>query len=79
MFLKDILIYVHICFFGQSNEVGGSYHMEKEGLKRSLALFDESGALSPHHQTSFLEAFHSVILHFAPKNIDFPFLEMLCR
>ena len=27
----------------QSNEVGGSYHMEKEGLKRSLALLDASG------------------------------------
>lgn len=53
--------------------------MEKEGLKMSLALLDERGALSPHHQTSFLEAFHSVILHFAPKNIDFPFLETLCR
>ncbi|XP_056444674.1 uncharacterized protein LOC130381219 isoform X2 [Gadus chalcogrammus] len=25
----------------QSNEVGGSYHMEKEGLKRSLALLEE--------------------------------------
>ncbi|XP_041916195.1 uncharacterized protein LOC121680718 [Alosa sapidissima] len=25
----------------QSNEVGGSYHMEKEGLKRSLALLNE--------------------------------------
>ncbi|KAG7479568.1 hypothetical protein JOB18_028925 [Solea senegalensis] len=27
----------------QSNEVGGSYHMEKEGLKRSLALLEERG------------------------------------
>lgn len=27
----------------QSNEVGGSYHMEKEGLKRSLALLDARG------------------------------------
>ncbi|KAK0151762.1 hypothetical protein N1851_006863 [Merluccius polli] len=25
----------------QYNEVGGSYHMEKEGLKRSLALLEE--------------------------------------
>ncbi|XP_034551922.1 uncharacterized protein LOC117821613 isoform X2 [Notolabrus celidotus] len=27
----------------QSNEVGGSYHMEKEGLKRSLALLNARG------------------------------------
>ncbi|XP_075891651.1 uncharacterized protein LOC142894271 [Nelusetta ayraudi] len=137
----------------QSNEVGGSYHMEKEGLKRSLALLDARGVtvdcivtdrhpqiqkflrennvthyydvwhiakaclhesrqtrdkkkwlsaetpafcrlekvmankrilkdvakLSPHHQTSSLEAFHSVILRFAPKNVVFPFLGMLYR
>ncbi len=29
------------CFYVlQSNEVGGSYHMEKEDLKRSLALLE---------------------------------------
>ncbi|KAJ4933026.1 hypothetical protein JOQ06_029864, partial [Pogonophryne albipinna] len=27
----------------QSNEVGGSYHMELEGLKRSLELLKERG------------------------------------
>ena len=27
--------------------------------------------LSPHHQTSSLEAFHGVILRFAPKNVVF--------
>lgn len=32
MFVNENII------FGQSNEVGGSYHMEKESLKRSLAL-----------------------------------------
>lgn len=31
------------CFSDQSNEVGGSYHMEKEGLKRSLALLEARG------------------------------------
>ncbi|XP_042578764.1 uncharacterized protein LOC109076260 isoform X2 [Cyprinus carpio] len=35
--------------------------------------------LSPHHQTSSLEAFRSVILHFVPKNVVFSFLGMLCR
>ncbi|KAI2664085.1 Chaperone protein DnaJ [Labeo rohita] len=114
----------------QSNEVGGSNNMAKEGLKRSLDLlrghgvtfdsivtdrhpqvqkflreanitqyFDvwhiEKGTpafcrlekvltnkrilkdvekLSPHHQTSSLEAFHSVILRFAPRSVVFSFL-----
>ncbi|XDV42435.1 hypothetical protein PO909_011101 [Leuciscus waleckii] len=35
--------------------------------------------MSPHHQTSSLEAFHSSILRFAPKTAVFPFLGMLCR
>ncbi|XP_057206770.1 uncharacterized protein LOC130564597 [Triplophysa rosa] len=35
--------------------------------------------LSPHFQTSSLEAFHSVILRFAPKNVVYPYLGMLCR
>ncbi|XP_016346660.1 uncharacterized protein LOC107692211 [Sinocyclocheilus anshuiensis] len=35
--------------------------------------------LSPHHQTSSLEAFHSVIRRLAPKNVVFAFLGMLCR
>ncbi|XP_028291221.1 uncharacterized protein LOC114454733 isoform X3 [Gouania willdenowi] len=35
--------------------------------------------LSPHHQTLFVEAFHSVTHCFAPKNVVFPFIGMLCR
>ncbi|XP_058617212.1 uncharacterized protein LOC131530781 isoform X2 [Onychostoma macrolepis] len=35
--------------------------------------------LSPHHQTSSLEVFHSVIRCFVPKNFVFSFLGMLCR
>nr|XP_043885369.1 uncharacterized protein LOC122771762 [Solea senegalensis] len=35
--------------------------------------------LSPHYQTSSLEDFHRLILSFAPKNVVFPFLGMLCR
>ncbi|KAF1380178.1 hypothetical protein PFLUV_G00184070 [Perca fluviatilis] len=119
----------------QSNEVGGSYHMEKEGIKRCLDLLDSNGLvvdyivtdrhpqiqkylrersithfydvwhfekgsmvlykvekilvnkrvvkdvekLSHHYQTSSLEAFHSLILRFTPKNVVFPFKGMLCR
>ncbi|XP_056612376.1 uncharacterized protein LOC130428401 [Triplophysa dalaica] len=35
--------------------------------------------LSPHYQTSSLEEFHSVILRFAPKNVIYSHLGMLCR
>lgn len=35
--------------------------------------------LSPHHHTSSLQAFRSVILRFVPKNGVFSFLGMLCR
>ncbi|XP_063055957.1 uncharacterized protein LOC134449779 [Engraulis encrasicolus] len=35
--------------------------------------------LSSRYQTSTLEAFHSVILRFTPKNVVFPFIGMLCR
>ena len=40
-------VYFVFCFFfvpgQQSNEVGGSYHMEKEGLRTSVALLEEGG------------------------------------
>lgn len=32
-----------MCTHTQSNEVGGSYHMEKEGLKRSLDKLESNG------------------------------------
>jgi len=35
--------------------------------------------LSPHYQTSTVEAFHKVISHFAPKHVVFPFIGRLCR
>ncbi|XP_046885937.1 uncharacterized protein LOC124474096 isoform X2 [Hypomesus transpacificus] len=35
--------------------------------------------LSHHFQTSTVESFHSVIQCFAPKNVVFPFIGMLCR
>lgn len=35
--------------------------------------------LSPHHQTSFVEPLQRLILRFAPKNVTFPFIRMLCR
>ncbi|KAK7889099.1 hypothetical protein WMY93_024659 [Mugilogobius chulae] len=76
----------------QSNEVGGSFYMEKEGLKRgTVALYKvekllvnkrvlgDVKKLSSDYQTSSLEAFHSVIIRFAPKSVVYPFVGMMCR
>ncbi|KAA0721759.1 hypothetical protein E1301_Tti014268 [Triplophysa tibetana] len=50
-----------------------------ENVLTNKRILKDVEKLSPHTQTSALEAFHSVILHFAPKNVVFPFLGMLCR
>ncbi|XP_037649668.1 uncharacterized protein LOC119502670 [Sebastes umbrosus] len=53
------------------------YKLEK--VLTNKRILKDVEKLSPHHQTSSLEAFHSAILRFAPKNVVFPFLGMLCR
>lgn len=53
------------------------YKLEKELTKKTV--LKDISKLSPHHETSSLEAFHSVILQFAPKNVFHPYLGMLCR
>uniref|UniRef100_A0A8C1U4M5 Uncharacterized protein n=1 Tax=Cyprinus carpio TaxID=7962 RepID=A0A8C1U4M5_CYPCA len=42
-------------------------------------LLKDVAKLSPHHQTSSVEGFHSLILKFAPKNVAFSFVGMLNR
>ncbi|XP_076154859.1 uncharacterized protein LOC143138242 [Alosa pseudoharengus] len=53
------------------------YQLEK--VLSAKRVLKDIAKLSPHHRTSSLESFHSVILQFAPKNVVFPFLGMLCR
>ncbi|XDV11893.1 hypothetical protein PO909_000688 [Leuciscus waleckii] len=53
------------------------YKLEKV-LMNQRVLCDVK-KLSPLHQTSALKGFHSVILRFAPKNVAFSYLGMLCR
>ncbi|XP_070545916.1 uncharacterized protein [Ptychodera flava] len=50
-----------------------------ENLLTSKALLKDIGKLSAHYQTSSLEAFHSLLLHFAPKHTAFSNLGMQSR
>ncbi|XP_039675675.1 uncharacterized protein LOC120571041 [Perca fluviatilis] len=53
------------------------YKLEK--LLTNKRTLKDVANLSPHHQTSWLEAFRAVVLRFAPKNVVFSFIGMLCR
>ncbi|XP_051727731.1 uncharacterized protein LOC127500556 isoform X3 [Ctenopharyngodon idella] len=54
-----------------------SYKLEKVLMNKRV--LGDVKKLSPRYQTSALEGFHSVILRFAPKNVAFSYLGMLCR
>ncbi|XP_016361867.1 uncharacterized protein LOC107703658 [Sinocyclocheilus anshuiensis] len=53
------------------------YKVEK--ILNNKQVLKDVEKLSHHYQTSSLEAFHSVILRFAPKNVVFSFIGMSCR
>ncbi|XP_067220664.1 uncharacterized protein [Chanodichthys erythropterus] len=53
------------------------YTVEK--ILTNKRMIKDIEKLSPHFQTSSWESFHSVILHFAPKNVVYPYLGLLCR
>lgn len=42
-------------------------------------LMKDVKKLSPHHQTSSLESYHSVLNHFAPKLLAFSYTGIYCR
>ncbi|XP_033992284.1 uncharacterized protein LOC117487734 [Trematomus bernacchii] len=50
-----------------------------EKILNNTRVLKDVKKLSHHYQTSSLESFHSLILRFAPKNVVFPFMGMLCR
>lgn len=54
-----------------------SVKMEK--IVTRPALLKDIKKLSTQHQTSSLEAFHSLILTFAPKHSAFSYMGMYCR
>ncbi|XP_049890721.1 uncharacterized protein LOC126383968 [Epinephelus moara] len=54
-----------------------TYKIEK--ILFNKRILGDVKKLSPLYQTSTLEGFHSLILQFAPKNVSFSYLGMLCR
>ncbi|KAG1944833.1 hypothetical protein F2P79_014357 [Pimephales promelas] len=60
-------------------EPGSTVAVKLESVATRTALVKDVRQLSPQHQTFSLEAFHSLILHFAPKHTGFSFLGMHSR
>ncbi|KAK0135730.1 hypothetical protein N1851_028407 [Merluccius polli] len=58
---------------------GSTAAIKLESLTSKKTLLKDIRQLSPDHQTFSLEAFHSLILHFAPKHTGFSFLGMYSR
>uniref|UniRef100_A0A8C5BTL6 Uncharacterized protein n=1 Tax=Gadus morhua TaxID=8049 RepID=A0A8C5BTL6_GADMO len=60
-------------------EPGSMAAVKLEGIITRTSLLKDVRQLSPQHQTYSLEAFHSLILHFAPKHTGFSYHGMYSR
>ncbi|XDV25561.1 hypothetical protein PO909_029461, partial [Leuciscus waleckii] len=60
-------------------EPGSTAAIKLESVASRKTLLKDIRQLSPQHQTFSLEAFHSLMLHFAPKHTGFSFLGMYSR
>uniref|UniRef100_A0A8C5B2R7 Uncharacterized protein n=1 Tax=Gadus morhua TaxID=8049 RepID=A0A8C5B2R7_GADMO len=58
---------------------GSMAAVKLEGIITRTSLLKDVRQLSPQHQTYSLEAFHSLILHFAPKHTGFSYHGMYSR
>uniref|UniRef100_A0A8C5BNW1 Uncharacterized LOC115549685 n=1 Tax=Gadus morhua TaxID=8049 RepID=A0A8C5BNW1_GADMO len=68
------------CFLKPPRWSHGSLAAVKlENIMMRAALLKDVRQLSPQHQTFSLEAYHSLILHFAPKHTGFSYLGMYSR
>ncbi|XP_063043320.1 uncharacterized protein LOC134437731 [Engraulis encrasicolus] len=60
-------------------EPGSPEAIKLENLVTKPGFLRDVRQLSPKHQTYSLEAFHSLVIHFAPKHTGFSFLAMYSR
>ncbi|XP_061599729.1 uncharacterized protein LOC133462479 [Cololabis saira] len=60
-------------------KAGSSAFHKLEKVLENKRILKDVMKLSPHHQTSSLEAFHAVIIRFAPKSVAYTYIGMLCR
>ena len=58
---------------------GTKVSVKLEDIIQSRQILKDVPKLSPGAQTAVLEAFHSVVNHFAPKMYGFSYYGMLCR
>ncbi|XP_053379976.1 uncharacterized protein LOC123526224 [Mercenaria mercenaria] len=63
----------------RSDETGFRPYEETAKIVGSKMLLKDIGKLSPAQQTSWLEAFHKVVCHFAPKFVHYEHPQMEAR
>ena len=59
--------------------IGSKAYEKLSDVVLNNRLMKDVAKLSPHHQTSSLESYHSVVNHFAPKLLAFSHTGMYCR
>ena len=69
----EVLVYILVLLAG-TKAYEGVYD-----ILTAKALVTDIRKLSTQHQTSSVEAYHSVVIHFAPKLLVFSYEGMLCR
>ena len=70
--LKHLLMLMFMC-------TGSTAAVKLEALITQKQFIKDVRQLSPQNQTYSLEAFHSLMIHFAPKHTGFSFLGMHSR